>query len=74
MIALKKKRANTRLAECTGPQDEEVMIVAAKEEKHHCRSVTKAQTDIMNVSEKGIERGSDEESMQMAVAQETLFW
>ena len=51
------------------------MIVAAKEKKHHCRSVTKlitngamqAQTDIMYVSEKGIERGSDEESIHMAV-------
>ena len=53
------------------------MIVAAKEKKHHCRSVTKlitngamqAQTDTMCVSENGIERGSDEESIHMAVAQ-----
>ena len=75
VIALKKKGANTRLAECSGPQDEEVMIVAAKEKKHHCRSVTKlitngamqGQTDIKYVSEKGIERGSDEESIHMAV-------
>ena len=59
------------------------MIVAAKEKKHHCRSVTKlitnngaiqAQTDIMYVSDNGIERGSDEESIHMAVAQETVFW
>ena len=57
------------------------MLVAAK--KSHCRSGTKlmtnngamqAQTDIMYVSEKGIERGSDEESIHMAVAQETVFW
>ena len=72
------RKANTRLAGCIEPQDEEVMIVAAKEKKHHCRSVTKlitnngamqAQTDIMYVSENGIERGSDEESIHMAVAQ-----
>ena len=57
--------------------------MAAKEKKHHCRSVTKlitnngamqAQTDIMYVSENGIERGSDEESIHIAVAQETGFW
>ena len=75
------RKANTRLAECTGPQDEEVMIVAAKEKKHHCRSVTKlitngamqAQTDIMYVSENGIERGSDEESIHMAVARDSVL-
>ena len=53
------------------------MIVAAKEKKHHCRSGAKfiekngsmqAQTNIMYVSENGIERGS-EESIHMAVAQ-----
>ena len=57
------------------------MIVAAKEEKHHCRSVTKlitngamqAQTDIMYVSEKGIERGSDEESIHMAVPRDNVL-
>ena len=55
------RKANTRLAGCIEPQDEEVMIVAAKEKKHHCGRVTKlitnneamqAQTDIMFVSEK----------------------
>ena len=58
------------------------MIVAAKENKHLFRSVTKlitngsmqAQTKIMYVSENGIERGSDEERIHMAVAQETVFW
>ena len=76
-----RRKANTRLAECTGPQDEEVMIVAAKEKKHHCRSVAKlitngamqAETDIMYVSEKGIERGSDEESIHMAVARDSVL-
>ena len=82
VIALKKKVANTRLAECSGPQDEEVMIVAAKEKKHHCGSVTKlitnngamqAQTDIMYVSENGIERGSDEESIHVAVPRDNVL-
>ena len=59
------------------------MIVAAKKIKHHCRSGAnliekngsmQAQTKIMYVSENGIERGSDEESIHMAVAQETVFW
>ena len=37
------RRANARLAECTEPQDEQVMIVAAK--KSHCRSGTKLITN-----------------------------
>ena len=57
--------------------------MAAKKIKHHCRSGAnliekngsmQAQTKIMYVSENGIERGSDEESIHMAVAQETVFW
>ena len=56
--------------------------MAAKEKKHHCGSVTKlitnngamqAQTDIMYVSENGIERGSDEESIHMAVARDSVL-
>ena len=55
--------------------------MAAKKIKHHCRSVTKlisneamqAQTDIMYVSEKGIERGSDEESIHMAVPRDSVL-
>ena len=51
-------------------------------EKSHCRSGTElitnngamqAQTDIMYVSEKGIERGSDGESTHMAVAQRRVL-